>query len=305
MSQTYIITGATSFIGKRLVHQLLSEGHNVVAVCRDANVARLKLGYSEKMTIVEAQMEQYDSLSEKIGEADVFIHLAWEGTGHNGRNMPEVQLFNIQYSLEALRQAVNMGCQLFIEAGSQAEYGVQQQTITETTPCSPFSEYGKAKLEICRHGFDFSEKFGIKYLHLRIFSLFGEDDHPWTLVMSSVCRMLKNEPIALSSCIQNWNFLYVADAVKQISLLSQYALQKVDFKHDIFNIASEDTRQLREFVEEMREITHSSSQLQYGVISQKNIVSLQPDVSKTRNAIHFISSEKFENIIRKIIKIYK
>jgi nucleoside-diphosphate-sugar epimerase len=219
--------------------------------------------------------------------------------------MTEVQLANIQHSKDALQQAVLMGCQLFVEAGSQAEYGTQLDTITETTTCEPFSEYGKAKLEVFRHGFDVAEQTGIKYLHLRIFSLFGEDDHPWTLVMSSIDKMLKNEPINLSSCTQNWNFLYIADAVRQIIMLCQYALQHRDFRHEVFNIASEDTRCLRDFVEEMYRLTHSQSELHYGANPQQNTVSLQPDVTKLRDAIGFVSSTTFEDVIKRIIYTYQ
>lgn len=305
MPQTFVITGATSFIGKRLTRLLLSEGQRVFAVCRNQEKATLLLGHHETLTIVEASLQEYDRLAQKMAQADVFIHLAWEGTGHDGRNMTEVQLTNIQHSKDALQQAVLMGCQLFVEAGSQAEYGTQLDTITEKTLCQPFSEYGKAKLEVCRHGFEVAERTGIKYLHLRIFSLFGEDDHPWTLVMSSIDKMLKNEPINLSSCTQNWNFLYIADAVRQISMLCQYALQHRDFCHEVFNIASDDTRRLRDFVEEMYRLTHSHSELHYGANPQQNIVSLQPDVSKLRDAIGFVSSTTFDAVINKIIQTYQ
>ena len=305
MPQTFVITGATSFIGKRLTLQLLSEGQRVFAVCRNQQKASSLLGQHEALTMVEASLKEYNQLSQKIPQADVFIHLAWEGTGHDGRNTTEVQLANIQHSKDALQQAVLMGCQLFVEAGSQAEYGTQLDTITEKTPCQPFSEYGKAKLEVCRHGFDVAEQTGIKYLHLRIFSLFGEDDHPWTLVMSSIDKMLKNEPVNLSSCTQNWNFLYIADAVRQISMLCQYALQHRDFRHEVFNIASDDTRHLRDFVEEMHRLTCSQSVLNYGANPQQNTVSLQPDVTKLRDAIGFVSSTTFEDVIKRIIYTYQ
>ena len=302
MTQTYIVTGATSFIGKHLTCDLLEKGNIVYAVCRSKTKAREKLGEHAGLTLIEAQLEDYDRLASLIVKADVFIHLAWEGTGHGGRDMKEVQQSNIRYSEEAMRQAHLMGCRLFVEAGSQAEYGTCLETITEETPCNPFSEYGKAKLSVCRHGFEQSQQWDMKYLHLRIFSLFGEDDHPWTLVMSAIDRMLKNEAIALSSCTQNWNFLYIADAVKQIELLCQYALQEPTFRHEVFNIASDDTRQLRDFVESMYRLTGSKSQLQYGAASQQNIVSLQPDISKLQRAIHFVSSITFEEVVKIIIE---
>ena len=189
--------------------------------------------------------------------------------------------------------AYNMGCKLFVESGSQAEYGTVLTRIDEETECKPFSEYGKAKLETMEQGFAFAELTGIKYIHLRIFSLFGETDHPWTMVMSSLSKMKHNETIDLSTCDQNWNYLHVEDAAEQILRLCVYALNKADFEFEVFNIASQDTRSLRLFVNQMKSLTNSKSQLNFGVIKPANIVSLGPDVIKTKNAIGFISKHHF------------
>ena len=70
---------------------------------------------------------------------------AWGGTGHDGRNVQDVQRENVINTIAAMFAADKMGCQVFVEAGSQAEYGTVLECITEETPCHPFSEYGKAK----------------------------------------------------------------------------------------------------------------------------------------------------------------
>ncbi len=303
MPKSFVITGATSFIGARLVRQLLSEGHQVYAVCRNRGKAGSLWEENIHLQIIEASMEEYKYLEEKISSADVFIHLAWDGTSHQGRDISGIQQSNVVYFTDAMNTAAHLGCQLFVTSGSQAEYGTQLDIISEKTPCQPFSEYGKAKLDVCRKGYTLSKALGMKYIHLRIFSIYGEGDHPWTLVMSCISHMLKNEPVPLSSCTQQWNYLYVGDAARQISLLCQYALDKNDFKQEIFNIASEDTRPLRDFIEEMYKLTKSNSILQYGAVPQQHIVSIHPDVSKLRNAVHFISSTDFNYIIKHIIQL--
>ena len=250
-------------------------------------------------------MSEYGNLHREIDHADVFVNLAWGGTGHGGRNVQEVQKENVTYTVAAMFAADKMCCKVFLEAGSQAEYGTVLEKITEETPCHPFSEYGKAKLEVKNRLFELSEQLGVKYIHLRIFSLFGENDHPWTLVMSCIDKMLRNEPIDLSPCTQNWNFLYVKDAVRQIVGLCDYAFNASDYTHQVFNIASKDTRVLKEFVEEMYSLTQSRSELKFGAITPTNVVSLDPDMSKTEAAMGFISEQSFEDIINNIIRKYK
>lgn len=301
----FVITGATSFIGVELTRYTLSMGDEVIAVCRKDSAGILKLGEHPYLKIVYSELSEYANLKNQIDKADVFINLAWEGTGHSSRDITDIQIDNIAHSLEAIKAAAAIGCSLFVESGSQAEYGTVLEKIYETTSCNPFSEYGKAKLAVKEQGSKIANTLGMKYLHLRIFSLYGEEDHPWTLVMSSLKKMVNNEPIDLSPCTQNWNFLYVKDAVKQIYLLCLYAMKTPGYKTDVFNIASKDTRVLKDFVTEMYNQSQSKSELVFGAITPANVVSLDPDTSKTETATGFISDYVFKDIINNIISKFK
>lgn len=295
----YVITGATSFIGIELTELLLGLGHSVVAVCRPES--KSLSGLPSSAGIVMAGMEDYHSLDSKISSADVFVNLAWNGTGHDGRDAAAVQEDNVRHTGDAMAAALRMGCKLFVEAGSQAEYGSTMEPQTEESECHPFSEYGKAKLRVKDMGFDLAGRSGMKYLHLRIFSVFGENDHPWTLVMSSLDRMLASEQVDLSPCTQNWNFVYVKDAVGVIAGLCRHAVENSGFRHEIYNVASKDTRVLKEFVEEMKELAHSESVLNYGAVIPANMVSLQPCMDKTISASGFEGFHRFDDVVSSII----
>lgn len=295
----FIITGATSFIGLELIDYLLANNHSVVAVCRpnSKNLSYIPSG----VEIVTAEMSDYGNLHKEISTADVFINLAWGGTGHDGRDVVDVQNDNVTYTTAAMFAADKIGCKLFVEAGSQAEYGSTIEPQSEDSVCNPFSEYGKAKLKVKEELFKISEQIGIKYIHLRIFSIFGENDHPWTLVMSAIDKMLKNEQVDLSPCTQNWNFVYVKDAVKIITKLCDHAISTNGFTHEVYNIASRDSRILKDFVEEMKAITKSKSVLNYGAITPSNLVSLQPIISKMESASGIYEYTQFAYVINKII----
>ncbi len=296
----YVITGATSFIGVELISYLLQCNEKVIAVCRPQSKGLSKIPSCAK--IIYSEMSGYEELHKKIESADIFVNLAWEGTGHDDRDFAKIQKENIDNTLAAIFSAKRMGCKVFVESGSQAEYGICSSIITEETPCKPFSAYGKAKLEVKNRGFSLAEELGIKYVHLRIFSVFGENDHPWTLVMSSLDKMLANNPVELGLCTQNWNFLYVKDAVKQITRLCDHVLESKELEHEVYNIASNDTRPLKDFLETMKRLAHSSSELKYGSIVQKNVVSLFPDITKTARATSFIREYSFEEVISHMIE---
>ena len=299
----YIITGATSFIGVELCQYLLARGHEVYAICRQVSEKAEILPKDANLHIVFSDMSDYRNLGQKVEQADVFVNLAWNPTDHEGCAQKDAQITNIEYSLDAIMASRHIGCKLFIEAGSQAEYGITKERQSERTLCYPHTEYGRAKYVLYSMASEYARMVGMKYIHLRIFSTYGASDKSWTLISTSFDKMLKNEPIDLSPCMQNWNFIYVKDAVKQISLLSEYAISKEDFKLEVFQIASEDTRCLRYFIMEMKEILKSSSELRFGAGQAQNVVSLQPDMTKTKAAIGFISDYSFADGIREILKI--
>lgn len=297
----YVITGATSFLGQELIRTLAQSGAEVCAVCRTAD--KLRAEVYEQCTPIELQLSEYAALPDRITNVDVFIHLAWDGTGHEGRNNPEVQQRNVEYTKSAMHAAHAMGCRLFVMAGSQAEYGSTFEPQKEDMPCEPFSEYGKAKLQVWKECLVLAKELGMKYIHLRIFSLFGEYDHPYTLVMSCIEKMKRNAPIDLSACTQNWNFLYAQDAAEMIKRLSNFCLQKENFEPSIYNIASDDSRPLKEFIERMRELMKTKSELHYGAMPSSNIVvSLQPDMTKLHAVIGEMKCRSFDSVIESIIR---
>lgn len=297
----YVITGATSFIGIELTKFLLKQGDEVFAVCRpDSKNAQ---SIPSEATIVTAEMADYSGLYHDIPQADVFINLAWAGTGHDGRNVTDVQQGNVINSIGALWGAYKMDCKVFVEAGSQAEYGSTSEQQTEEMHCNPFSEYGKAKLRVKHECFRLVEQMrGMKYIHLRIFSTFGENDHPWTLVMSALDKMLANETVDLSPCTQNWNFIYSSDLVQIVVGLCQNAIKNPEFKHEVYNIASDDSRELKAFVTRMKELSLSQSQLNFGAVTPQNFVSLQPCITKTTTASGVTKFTPFDEVIKKIIE---
>lgn len=292
----YVITGATSFIGLELIRFLNFSGEEVIAICRKNSNKQVDIPCGVR--IVHASMEEYDELHKFINKADIFINLAWEGTGHLGRNLTNIQQDNVKNTLAAMSSAKKMGCKLFLESGSQAEYGTINTIIKEDTECHPFSEYGKAKLEVLKKGQLLSQELGLKYVHLRIFSIYGENDHPWTLFSTCIKKMKNDEDISLSDCTQYWNFLYVKDAVSLIYKLIKEVISDKQHQCEIYNLASNDTRVLKDFVLEMKNTTSSNSKLKFGEINVSNRVNLQPSIEKLLKVIGNFEFTPFHKIIK-------
>lgn len=73
--KTVLLTGATGYIGKRLLPVLLRDGHNVVCCVRDKNRILLPEGFEDQLSIIEIDFLNVDQLSKIPGKIDAAYYL--------------------------------------------------------------------------------------------------------------------------------------------------------------------------------------------------------------------------------------
>ena len=301
-----VVTGATSFIGRAVVEELLEKRHQVFAAVRPDSAGRGELEAMQRetggqLTVLPVDLSACGTLDRHPaleGRADLWLHLGWEGSGSANRTNPEIQARNIGYALEALGAAARLGCTRFLFSGSQAEYGIADGLMRDDSPCHPVSEYGKDKLEVCRRVGERAAELGITYLHARIFSVYGPGDHPWSLVSSCVDTFLKGGHMEFGACTQLWNYLYIKDAVRAIT-----GLLLAKSPSGVYNVAGNDTRPLREFIGEIHRLCGGRGTFEYGKRppNAEGVVSLNPDTGKLYRTANFQPRISFEEGIREMI----
>lgn len=293
-----VITGATSFIGVHLIKEWLKESCEIFAVVRPNSRHIDRLPQDDKIHIIEREMTGYDSLSADIKEADCFYHLAWEGARAPYRDDKIMQEKNYISTLKAFDSAIRMGCTFFLGSGSQAEYGMTNGAVNETYPCHPNTEYGREKLHAFQTLAAKIEGGNIHFVWIRIFSIYGTYDYPKTLVMSALGQMQKNKPVEMTPCTQLWDYLHVEDVARA---MKRFAFS--DCENGIYNVASGDYKPLKEFVEIIKDVTGSQSELRFGAVAYgpNGPVNLTPDVTKIKNALRWEPEISFEEGIRKMI----
>lgn len=296
-----IITAANSFIGRRLCRALTNEGYFVYAVVRNSFVDEDIFSGCQNLSIIHCDMEEYSLLHEKIeASCDVGIALAWNGTRGKERGDHLRQELNYRNSIECLHSFIRKNCRTIMTAGSQAEYGPQKtlEKVQETDECNPNTEYGCFKLRFYIEAEKICQSSNVKLIEPRFFSLYGPDDSDKTMVISTIRNMLHNIPCELTHCIQMWDFLYIDDAINGLIRLLQN-------KHaeGVYNFGSGVSKQLKDYIEIMRDITGSKSQLLYGAIAYPDtgMVHTNPSVRRLCKTIDWRPEVSFEEGIRKVI----
>lgn len=293
-----VITGATSFLGIHLIGEWLKESCEIYAVVRPGSSNLKHIPINSRINIIEKEMFEYDELKKDINSADYFYHLAWEGTRAPYRDDKDMQKKNYECTVKAFNSAVQMQCEFFLGAGSQAEYGIVEGLVDENYICLPNTEYGKEKLHAYSTLENLAKENNMRFVWTRIFSLYGKYDYSKTLVMSSIEKMKNNAPIDLSPCTHLWDFLNVEDAARALKLLAV-----TDCENGIYNVASGEYRPLREFVEEIKEVLESSSELRFGKIEYGSggPVNLMPVADKIKCQTMWQPIISFKEGIKKMI----
>lgn len=268
-----LITGATGFIGVALCKEMIKNGNEVTAIIRENSNKKSKL--PKEVKIVELSL---DKLNEFNGSYDLMYHLAWNGSSGNDRNDFDMQYSNIKYTVDAIKLAKRCNCKKFIGAGSQAEYGVVHGEAKEDeTICKPFMMYGAAKLAAYQMGKLVAEQEGISFVWPRIYSVYGPGENEGTLISYLVKTLQEGKAPELSACENMWNFMYIDDCTRALRMLGENKDAE-----GIYNVASSDTRLLKEFVIEVRDIINKDVSINFGAkeTNEKTTFWLEPNCEK-------------------------
>ena len=214
----------------------------------------------------------------------------------------------MEISLETIRTAKALGCKKFLFSGSQAEYGMHRDLITENTVCEPKSLYGEAKLAMREKGEKLCDELGLRYIHARIFSAYGPGDHPWTLVESCLDTFLSNKEMSLGACTQKWNFLYIDDLARGMAALCEAPESAFEgLENPVFNFGGAETKVLKEFVEEIHELCGGQGESQYNTRGEnaEGLINLMPSIEKLKTVTGWKPEVDFKTGITRMIALRK
>lgn len=254
-----IVTGATGCVGSAIVRRALAQGIEVTCIVHEGSKRLSNLPQDEKVKIVECNLSNYNSLKLE-DKYDAFIHMAWEKTFGASRDDAEVQMRNIQYTLDACHLAKRCGCQVFVGAGSQAEYGVQSVDLTPDLPVNPESGYGIAKYAAGKLSAMLCKSLGIRQNWVRILSVYGPNDGENTLISYVIRELKAGRSPELTKCEQIWDYLYADDAADAILAIADKGL---DGK--VYPLGSGKGRRLSEYIEDIRKVINPTIEIKYGV----------------------------------------
>lgn len=298
-----VVTGPTGVIGMALLGELIKRGVRVTAVLRPGSKRRKNLPENPLVSIVECELGGLKELAEKrVQKADAFYHFGWDGTFGASRNDVQKQLMNIRYTLDAVEAAEKLGCSRFIGAGSQAEYGRTEGSLSAEVPAFPENGYGAAKLCAGQMSRILCRQKGIAHIWTRILSVYGPYDGENTMIMSTIGALLKREVPKLTAGEQLWDYLYAKDAGRALYLLGEKGLDQT-----IYCLGSGKAQRLSDCMKSLRDTIDPALPLGIGSLKYApgQVMYLCADISRLSRDTGFVPEYTFERGIRETVEWYK
>lgn len=263
-----VITGATGFLGYVLLKELINNEVYVYVLIRKNSKRKSRLDGLKNIEIIEVT-KLCEELDCRIDDADVFYHLAWEGE----RNNFEEQYINVDITVNCLKLASALGCKRFVCTGSQAEYGLTNELITEETPLNPTTAYGACKVAAYYLAQDYAKRLNIELTWARVFSVYGSNDNPHTLISTLTVDLQSGKVIKLQTDGEHiWNYLHEEDVARALRLLGI-----CNESNTVYNVASSESRPLKDYVGILRGKINQEATIKYSDKKSSVNLNVKPD----------------------------
>lgn len=262
-----LITGATGFIGSKLVEKLLTQNH--------------------KLIVLKRFPSNSDDIFKK-NKIDVIIHLAAKYFKYeDDEDIKEMISTNVLFPSILLEKAKKYKIKYFINTGSCFEYGLSKKKIKETGFLEPFNFYAATKIAFEQILKYYCQKKYIKAVSLKLFFPYGENDHRSKLISSIIFSLLNKRVVNLTKGGQQLDFTYVDDIVEAYLKSLNLVASAKSPSYSFFNIGYGKAISVKKVVEILTKIHGDSNLIKLGKIpyNKREIMFMEADNKKARETL--------------------
>lgn len=168
-----LVTGATGFVGRKLIPRILEEGHELVALVRSTSNVE---GLSKDIEIREADLLDISSLEPIVQDIDVVIHLAAYFDFYPS-SVDLLYKVNVEGTKNLMSACVGTKVERFIYCSSTEVIGaVRFPPGNEDTELNPSFDYSKSKVLAEQIVREISKDTKLDHIILRPTGIMGEGD---------------------------------------------------------------------------------------------------------------------------------
>ncbi|WP_434130439.1 NAD-dependent epimerase/dehydratase family protein [Methylocaldum sp. GT1BB] len=218
-----LLTGASGFIGHRLVKLLISRGVSIVSLGRRP----CDIPHTESIVLPALEPERIEYAVHNCS-FDAVIHLAAAGVHPSDRGSLSLMQINSLLPGVMVSVAAKTGAKAIILAGSSAEYRSPHiaAPLMEESPLETGKLYGASKAAGGMLALAQGAVHDIPVGVVRLFNVYGPGEAPHRLLPSLLRNLTANQPVELSAGTQIRDFVYIDDACSGLISTLEAVIEK-------------------------------------------------------------------------------
>ncbi len=299
-----VVTGGAGFIGSNLVHQLVADGHEVIAIDNFllGSMDNLK-GLEDKIKFLEGDIRNSGFMNDALKGADVvFNEAAASASPMFMKDLRDAVSVNVDGFINVLDAMRKNNVKKLVYASSSSIYGNAKELLSEDMVTEIPNFYAVTKKFNEDLSRVYSNQYGIDCIGLRYMSVYGPREEAKAglanLASQFLWGMQNNErPILYGDGSQSRDFTYVKDIVN-----ANILAMNSDIKWDIFNVGTGKVTSLNELVAILNKLLGKSIEPTYVENKVKGYIAYQQgDTAKAKDKLGFEAKYTLEQGLEEMI----
>jgi UDP-glucuronate 4-epimerase len=311
MAQRALVTGAAGFIGSHLVDRLLREGWTVTGIdnfdpfyARDVKEAHIRDHRRDvRYRMAEIDIRDRGALS-ALGDAegyDVIVHLAARaGVRPSILDPIGYQDVNVRGTQNLLEFARERRIPQFVFASSSSVYGINPRVpwSEEDHVLLPISPYASTKVSGELLGHVYSHLFGIRFVALRFFTVYGPRQRP-DLAIHKFARAIRGgTPIPVfGDGSTRRDYTFIDDIVSGIVAAMTYRATPFE----VINLGNNATVSLAEMIRQLEEALGARAIIDRQPEQSGDVPQTWAAIDKARDMLGYAPATRFEDGISRFV----
>jgi len=272
------ITGASGFIGRRLLKQLDSKKAQFLLLAKDKeeNTILKRFGFP----VCIGNLNNLGRFKKRVIDfaPQVCVHLAWEGIPDYSFSMSKRNLDNSLNLINFLADETD--CNKLIITGSCMEYGKTKGTCKESEAFAINSFFSWAKCSLHTYADFVCKDSGINLIWMRLFYVYGPGQRKGSLIPSLVYALDEGYTPVIKNPYNANDFIHVDDVVSALRIA---VTKKV--KSGIYNLGSGTSARVVDVFEILQEIMNYKRKIMLSGNHTSKPINFWADISKARKLL--------------------
>jgi UDP-N-acetylglucosamine 4-epimerase len=315
LKSNILVTGGAGFIGSNLVKSLLEDERvGIVRVFDNLSTGfehNIKEFYTNpKFQFVKGDIRNYDEVFKACEGIDLISHQAALGSVPRSIEDPlTTNDVNISGTLNVFQAAVKRKVKRIVFAASSSTYGDSVGLPkVEDKIGRPLSPYAVTKYVNELYADVYARSFGIEYIGLRYFNVFGTNQDPNGAYAAVIPLFFKSaienqSPVINGDGLNSRDFTYVDNAV-EANILSLFCENNIAI-NQIYNVACGERTSLNELWHEIKSLTKSTCEAIHGPNRSGDIPHSLASIEKAKKALGYKGDVNIIEGLKKTHSFYK